>query len=249
MGKMVVKVNTRMGKKPDYGKATYDALHLLQEDATKKAHRVQIKAGWMAMLQNARANPIIHVDRITPSHVMEGWISKQANQQTLKPLSSVGYGGKWTAMFHFFHVNNGKGPMQDFQDEMKALWNGFLRTINKHKIRAIPAAVEQGKGELENNVYVKESGSDVSDEEDIDDCGEFKEVKDPMSTQLYRAVCFWLLEWGTLEGIFVALFIVLKWNLVCCGNNTAQIWFSHLQWNKFDTLMVNFNPFLPNVFL
>jgi hypothetical protein len=43
-----------------------------------------------------------------------------------------------------------------------------------------------------------------------------------------------------LEGIFGALFIVLTWNLVCQGNNTAQIWLSHLKWNVFDALMVNF---------
>jgi hypothetical protein len=62
---------------------------------------------------------------------MEGWISKQANQIALKPLSSAGYGGKRTAVFHLFRVHNGKGPMQDFQDEMTALWKEFSRTTNK----------------------------------------------------------------------------------------------------------------------
>ena len=88
----------------------------------------------MAMLQNARQHPIVHIDDITPSCVMEGWISKQANQLTLKPLLSAGYGGKWLAVFHLFRVHNGKGPTQDFQDEMTALWKGFSRTINKRKI-------------------------------------------------------------------------------------------------------------------
>jgi hypothetical protein len=88
----------------------------------------------MAMLQNARQNPIMHVDNITASHVMEGWISKQATQATLKPLSSVGYGGKRSAIFHLLRVHNGKGPTEAFKDERMALWKGFSRTINKRKI-------------------------------------------------------------------------------------------------------------------
>jgi hypothetical protein len=73
----------------------------------------------MAMLHNARENPIIHVDRIAPLLVLEGWISKQANQQTLKPLLTAGYGGKWTAVFHLLRsVHNGKGPMQDMTADM-----------------------------------------------------------------------------------------------------------------------------------
>jgi hypothetical protein len=41
------------------------------------------------------------------------------------------YGGKRTAVFHLFHVHNGKGLSQDFQDEMTALWKGFSQTTNK----------------------------------------------------------------------------------------------------------------------
>jgi hypothetical protein len=98
----------------------------------------------MAMLQDARQNPILHINDITPSHVMEGWISKQANQLTHKPLlSSAVYGGKRLAVFNLFREHNGKGPMPEFQEEeMTALWKGFSRTIKKRKIGA-----EQGKGQ------------------------------------------------------------------------------------------------------
>jgi hypothetical protein len=61
-----------------------------------------------------------------------------------------------------------------------------------------------------------------------------------MLPELYCCVCKWLLDWGTLEEIFRALFIVLTWNLVCRGNNTAQIRFSHMKWNVFDALTINF---------
>ena len=84
--------------------------------------------------------------------------------------------------------------------------------------------------------YDKQSASNKED----DNRDKFNEGKDPMSPQLYRSICHWLLECGTLEGIFAALFVVLTWNLVCCSNKTAQIRFSHLQWNVFDAMTVNF---------
>jgi hypothetical protein len=79
-----------------------------------------------------------------------------------------------------------------------------------------------------------------TDNEDDDNQDKFKEGKDPMSPELFCSICKWLLGLGNLEGIFRALFIVLTWNLVCCGNNTAKIRLSHLQWSVFDALTVNF---------
>jgi hypothetical protein len=43
-------------------------------------------------------------------------------------------------------------------------------------------------------------------------------------------------EWGNLNGIFAALFIVLSWNLVCRGNSPVKIRLSHLKWSVFDAL-------------
>ncbi len=80
----------------EYGLASYEGLHLLQEDERRLSRRKRIKAGWMALLRNARQSPIFFVDTITPARVMEGWISKHANQATLKPLSATGYSGKRT---------------------------------------------------------------------------------------------------------------------------------------------------------
>ena len=52
------------------------------------------------------------------------------------------------------------------------------------------------------------------DDDDDDDRDEFKEGKVPMTPELFRKVCMWLLvQWGIIEGIFGALFLVLTWNL------------------------------------
>jgi hypothetical protein len=61
-----------------------------------------------------------------------------------------------------------------------------------------------------------------------------------MSPEVYRNVCKWLLEWGNLDGIFAALYIILTWNLVYRGNNTTKIRLSHLKLTVFDALQVNF---------
>jgi hypothetical protein len=229
----------------EFGQMKYDGLLVLQEGENRKQRRKRIKDKWMTMLRNAKTNPIINVDSITPAIVMEGYISRIANQHTLKPLSPAGYGGKRTGLFHLIRCHNGKGPSKDFLDKMTTLWKGFSRTTNKKKMRArrqpVNAAPRDGDadadGEDEDSVS---SGSNVDDEENDDDRNESKEGKEPMSPELYRNVCKWLLEWGNLDGIFAALYIVLTWNLVCRGNNTSKVQLSHLKWTVFDALQVNF---------
>jgi hypothetical protein len=153
--------------------------------------------------------------------------------------------------------HNGKGPSQDFQDEMTSLWKGFSRTANKkkmtarrqprHKVDNVQGDGGNGDngdngddGDDDDDDESESFGSDLDDDEDDDDRKEFYECKEPMSAELYQIICKWLLEWGNLDRVFAALFIVLSWNLVCCGKNIAKIWFSHLKWSVFDAMQVNF---------
>jgi hypothetical protein len=215
----------------EFGMGKYKELQVLQEGEGSRIRRKRIKDEWLAMLR---------IDMIKPVSIMEGYISKIANQKTLKPLSPAGYGGKRTAVFHLIRCHNGRGPTQDFQDEMTSLWKGFSRTTNKRKMRARrqPRQGDDNEPPLKFDVKSVSSGSDVEDEEEDDNCDKFKEGKEPMSPELYRNVCKWLLEWGNLDGIFAALFIVLSWNLVCRGNNTSKVRLSH--WSVFNALQVNF---------
>jgi hypothetical protein len=55
-----------------------------------------------------------------------------------------------------------------------------------------------------------ESESEEEDNEDDNDQDEFKEGrKAPMLPELFGKMCMWLLQWGTIDGIFGALFIAL----------------------------------------
>ena len=50
-----------------------------------------------------------------------------------------------------------------------------------------------------------------------------QEGKDPMSMELYKKLCGWLLDWNMSDGVFGHCFLVLTWNLSCCTHNTANI--------------------------
>jgi hypothetical protein len=96
-----------------------DKLVVLQEDKRAIERHKHIKHEWMEMLQNARQSPILDIASITPASVMEGYISKQANQYTLKPLSPAGYGGKRTAVFRLIRCHNGKVHPRTFKTKRR----------------------------------------------------------------------------------------------------------------------------------
>jgi hypothetical protein len=109
----------------------------------------------------------------------------------------AGYGRKWKAVSHLFQVHNGRGPTQDFQDEMTALWKGFSKTTNKRKAKQEDWLVS--KARVSRMMTLKKVAAISVREEGDDDRNQFKEGKDPMSPEMYHSVCKCLLEWGTLE--------------------------------------------------
>ena len=68
-----------------------------------------------------------------------------------------------------------------------------------------------------------------------------KEGKDPMSMDLYKKLCGWLLDWNTNDGVFGHCFLVLTWNLSCCAHNTANIQLCEIEWGStFDVFEIYF---------
>jgi len=89
-----------------------------------------------------------------------------------------------------------------------------------------------------------------------------------LSVALYCAICNWLLEFGTADGLFAHCYLVLTWNLACQSQNTLLIQIKHIVWAScFDAFQVFFghlktdqlseeskypchiyaNPFLPSI--
>jgi hypothetical protein len=52
-------------------------------------------------------------------------------------------------------------------------------------------------------------------------------------------LCGCYIQWGSMEGIFGALFMTLSWHLACRGINTAKVRFSHISRTSFDHMNVN----------
>jgi hypothetical protein len=202
----------------------------------------------MVMLKNSHNVAVFDLTKITAQHFME-YVSAQANQKIRKPLSKAGYGSKQTAFFHLILVHNGMGPDAVFDAELKTLWKGFTRQTIQQKLWAAPAPRNPTPADVESNSDVDDkhmgdkeqyNDTDIEAEED-DERDEFKQAKEPMSPELFRKICSWLMAWGTVDGIFALCFLVHTWNLACCqGHNTARIRFSHMSWNTFDATQMNF---------
>ena len=173
---------------------------------------------------------------------MEGYIAKQAHQKTMKQLSGKGYGGKRSAINHLIRCHNDVGPSEEYTRKMKTLWRGFGRVSNRKKVqtRKRRCNTEHEDCLQQQDQSREDNDSSESESSDDDDRDEFKEGKEPMSPQLYRSVCMWLLELGSMEGILAACFVCLTWNLACRGNNTARVKFSHMTWTTFDAMQINF---------
>jgi hypothetical protein len=69
--------------------------------------------------------------------------------------------------------------------------------------------------------------------------GKLGEGKDPLPSELCRAICTWLLADGSKESIFAHCFLTLTWNLMCRSKNTVCINRRHLSWSG-DAMAVNF---------
>ena len=66
-----------------------------------------------------------------------------------------------------------------------------------------------------------------------------REGKEPMPFSLYCALCKWLLEEGTSEGIFAHCFLTVTWNLMCRSRNTVFAMREHISWIS-DAMQIQF---------
>lgn len=212
----------------DLGRQTVDSAEVVFDGESAKTHRARVKAAWMERLRLAKTEPIVHVDRMDAEGVME-YVASAAHHITGRPLTLQGYNGKRSAIHHLIRCHNGKGPGEDYLQDISTLWSGFRRKNNLLKRKRAEDNTENANGD---------DGDNNSDDED--DSDEFKEGKVAMSPELYRSVCKWLVEYGSTDSIAAACFICLTWNLACRSHNTAELKFSHMSWTKFDCMQINF---------
>ena len=117
--------------------------------------------------------------------------------------------------------------------ELGNLYKGFYRVI----------AQDDDRGRDENDV-----GAPAPTEQAVGTAAQRRQRnrrragkgKEPMSVELYRAICGWFLACNTIEGVFAYCFIVLTWNLTCRAHNTEKIKFRNIKWTAFDCYEVYF---------
>ena len=112
--------------------------------------------------------------------------------------------------------------------ELGNLYRGFFRQLTRQS--PAPPALEQPQANAGNGAPVVAIHPQRE-----------KEGKAPMSVELYRRVCRWFVDWGTLDGIFAHTFTILSWNLACRANNTAKIRLKDVEWaSTFDAYEIFF---------
>jgi hypothetical protein len=67
------------------------------------------------------------------------------------------------------------------------------------------------------------------------------EGKEPLSIELYKFLCGWLLDYGMSDGVFAFCYLVFTWNIACRVGNIARILFQDVTWaESFDSYLIFF---------
>ena len=143
-------------------------------------------------------------------------------------LSKSAYGNLRAALFHIFRLNNRLGFPDAFRLELDNLYCGFFWQLSRQN--PSPPAPDQPHANAGNGAPVVVLHPQRE-----------KEGKAPMSVELYRRVCRWFVDWGTLDGIFAHTFTILSWNLAYHANKTAKIHLKDIEWaSAFDAYEIFF---------
>jgi len=207
----------------EYGRQSIVMLVVNKEDESVHKHKVRMHTDLQALLRNAHSHPIVKIDKITSEGYMQ-YILNPRHPGNGGYLSKSSYGNKRASLNHLFRVHNRVGIPPDFCKQLTNLFKGFFRSLAQNNPIRVPET-DDAPGEQEGIPEPKFRG----------------EGKAAMSVALYRAICGWLLDFGTTDGLFAHCFLVLTWNLACRSQNTSLIQIKHIVWAScFDSFQVYF---------
>ena len=148
-----------------------------------------------------------------------------------KYLSKSAYGTIHAAVFHLFHIHNHVRFSEIFHKEIGNLFHGFFQQLTQFpQQEGVGEHLQAGGGDGTVVVNAATHGHRIN-----------KEGKDPMSVELHKKLCGWLLDWNTSDGVFGHCFLVLTWNLSCHAHNTANIQLCEIEWpSTFDAFEIYF---------
>ena len=202
----------------NYGERRISQILRTRQGESERIRSRRVKLQVKSLLREAEVHPIVELEAITAESFM-GYVMTLRNQRTNSYLSKSAYGNKRSALFHLYRTHNKIGFPEQFRLRLGNLYRGFFRELQQHRGSSFtPAASNEAQQRASH-----------------------KEGKDALSVALYRALCGWFLEYGTLDGIFSHCFLVLSWNLACRSNNTARLRLNQISWAAaFDSFEVFF---------
>jgi hypothetical protein len=207
----------------DYGRETIIDLLVQRENEQRLDHRKRLVKGFAKLLREAHNLPFLNVHLIAADRYVNFLLTFEG--RTSRFMSTSAYINKRASLNHMWRAHNRIGYPPDFNKEIGNLMKGLLRQIaedgNNHRRR-------RNRNNNNNNEHVL-AGFDAEGDDDEGD-GTTKVGKEPMSVQLYKQLCRWLLDYGTKDGVFGFCYLVVTWNLSCRSGNTARIHFRDISW-------------------
>ena len=205
-----------------YGKGRLRNITRQRPGEAVRQRNKRVKLQVRALLREAENNPLIHLEAITAERFMN-YVMSLRQIQNGGYLSKSAYGNKRSALFHLYRAHNKLGFPESFRLRLGNLYRGFFRQLQQ----------QNGNG--------NSNGNNSQGNPSRTRRAAHKEGKDAMSVSLYRSLCEWFLNYGTVDGVFAYCFLVLTWNLACRSNNTALILFNQISWAScFDCFEVFF---------
>ena len=236
MGEIIKFLVWCVGNKPNW--LTDDGrdqiAHIQEEHGGEgvRARRSRIRAAFLGLLRSCDESPVLLLSEVTPRGIMEFAMGRRRRRGGQGYLSKSAYGQIRAAVFHLFHVHNLIGFSENFRKELGNLFRGFFRQLTQQRPQqeAVGEPLQTGQGAEAVVVNPAPRRRRIN-----------KEGKDPMSVDLYKKLCGWLLDWNTNDGVFGHCFLVLTWNLSCRAHNTANIRLSEMEWGStFDAFEIYF---------
>lgn len=199
-----------------YGNTRLADIFVCRENETPRVYKTRLLLQLKALLRDAYDHKVIHLDAITPARYMD-YILTLTGRNGNRHLTNSSYNNKRSALYHLFRLHNRTGFPPEFSTELGNLFKGLYRSVTQHR-------------------FIGNHG----DEENINVSAH--EGKEPMSVELYKSLCGWLLNYGTIDGVFAYTYLIISWNLACRASNTANIRFKDISWSTcFDAYSITFS--------
>ena len=183
------------------------------------------------LLRSCDESPVLLLGEVTPHGIMEYAMGHCRIWGRQGYLSKSAYGTIHAAVFHLFRIHNHVGFSEIFHKELGNLFHGFFQQLTQFPQQEVAGEhLQTGGGDGTVVVNPATCGCRIN-----------KEAKDPMSMDLYKKLCGWLLDWNTSDGVFGHCFLVYTWNSSCCAHNTANIQLCEIEWGStFDAFEIYF---------